>query len=137
MNADQRLQRLMAEVAEAFAQHCLSDPTFEIGLLAVSPYFTGASSPNDWSVMAWTGKRQTVRRDQIPEGVDVRRAIGAVITEQPTSNFAMWLIGLRPDAQKLNVRMFADSEDPSALADTDQWAFTQIAHYANELQRPR
>jgi hypothetical protein len=137
MNADPRLPRLMAEVAEAFAQHCISDPTFEIGLLATSPYFAGAPGPDQWGVMAWTGKRQTVRRDPIPEGVDVRRAVGAAITERPTSNFAMWMIGLRTDAQKLNIRMFADTEDPAVLADPDRWAFGQIADYANDLQQPR
>ena len=57
------------------------------------------------------------------------------LLDSTAANFALWLIGVRPAAEKLNVRMFAATEDPAVLADAHRWAFGQIADYAHDLQQ--
>lgn len=128
-----RLPRLMADAGQAFAQHCMSDPTFEIALLATSPHFTAETGRGYWGVHAWTGKNQTVRPARVPEGVDVTRVIGAVSVEQPWANFALWMFGTQPATGKVTARMFVDAEDADVLADQQSWAFALIAGFAHDL----
>jgi hypothetical protein len=123
----------MTEAAQAFAAHCLSDPTHEIALLAVSPHFAKENARGQWMAHHWVGKNMKVRPSPIPEGVDLGAVIGAAIVEEPTSNIVLWLIGLRAGASRLNVRMLVTSQAPNVLADSDQWAMREIASYAHEL----
>jgi hypothetical protein len=127
------LPRLMADAGQAFAQHCLSDPTFEIALLATSPHFTTETGRNYWGVRAWTGKNRTVRPERVPEGADLRRVTGAVIAEQPWANFAMWMFGAQPTTGKVTARMFVDAENVEVLAEYDRWASGLIANFAHDL----
>ena len=134
MNAQPRLQSLMSEVAQAYAEHCTSDPLHEIGLLAVSPDFPRGNGHDDWIANHWVGKNMKVKPALVPEGVDLRRVTGAVMTEDPTSNLVMWLVGFRPGAEpRLNVRMFVVAEDPRVLAEPEQWAMRQLAAFARDL----
>ena len=132
MNSNHHLQELMAETGRAFMEHSMSDPTHEFGLLALSPYFPGGNGGDRWIAHHWTGKQMRVGPQPMPEGVDLRRVSGAVMSEDPTLNLALWYVGMRPGSDRLSIKMFAVAEDPAVLAEPNAWATRQIAYFADQ-----
>jgi hypothetical protein len=133
MNPEQHMQAVMAETARAFAEHSMLDPQHEFGLLALSPCFLLDYRSDRWVAHHWTGKQKHVRRQPIPEGVDLRRVSGAVMSNDLSLNLALWFVGRRPNTNRLSIKMFAVAENTGVLATPDAWATRQIAFYAADL----
>lgn len=135
MSAESNMQMMMAETARVFVEHTMLDAENQFGLLALSSCFPGGNGKDRWVAHHWTAKQKHIRPQPVPEAVDYRRVSGAIMSNDPSHNLAIWFVGKRPSSSRLSVKMFALTEDPRVLSEQqslEEWVKDQMAFYAGD-----
>ena len=129
------LRTATVSVSEQFAQACLTDPSFEFGLLVMAfmPENSSWREGEPWGARHWTGRQGAVRSEDVPRGLPLSRFADA----RPANaewNLAWWMTGLKYDGSGMVMRVLTESVPDPLIPVTDgNWAASKIAAFDRDL----